>query len=367
MNVFNAVLLRLRELSYHTKVTFRVLLVYGIFLGSTYFVFPEISIISDNIKHLFIPRTGILNNVLLQRISPIEYKDDQQTSNRIISEHVFPHPYKYITTNSDFCSRGNSSTLGKLSLIILVFTSLENLLQRQTIRETWGSVAAISNNTGNVRVGFLLGTNFNLTLQAKIVEESLSHSDIIQEDFFDSYKNLTLKSVMLLKWATSFCPNVHFMLKTDDDMFINIPKLLETLENVPQKTNIMYGSLFPRSYPWRDLSSKWYVPKAQFKGVVYPPFLSGTGYVISGDVIPSLLNASYSIPFLVVEDVFITGLCAEKAGVRRVGIKGFSTLHRNPTGCSFKDAISGHHVTPNEMIKIWKELQGNIICASPNT
>jgi Galactosyltransferase len=37
-------------------------------------------------------------------------------------------------------------------------------------------------------------------LQENILEESLQHGDIIQEGFIDSYANLTVKSIMLLKW-----------------------------------------------------------------------------------------------------------------------------------------------------------------------
>jgi beta-1,3-galactosyltransferase 1 len=41
--------------------------------------------------------------------------------------------------------------------------------------------------------------------QESVVDESLKHGDIIQEDFLDSYANLTVKSLMLLKWFTQGC------------------------------------------------------------------------------------------------------------------------------------------------------------------
>ena len=37
--------------------------------------------------------------------------------------------------------------------------------------------------------------------------------------------NLTLKSVMGLKWSAIFCPQAKFVLKTDDDIFVNVPLL----------------------------------------------------------------------------------------------------------------------------------------------
>lgn len=65
---------------------------------------------------------------------------------------------------------------------------------------------------GNIKpeykVVFLLGlpTNDNdSTIQNKIVEESEKYGDVIQEGFIDSYNNLTLKSIMMLKWITNNC------------------------------------------------------------------------------------------------------------------------------------------------------------------
>lgn len=55
---------------------------------------------------------------------------------------------------------------------------------------------------------FLLGQSSsanNTELQSKIDDESVLHGDIIQESFIDSYNNLTLKSIMLLKWVVSNC------------------------------------------------------------------------------------------------------------------------------------------------------------------
>lgn len=42
-------------------------------------------------------------------------------------------------------------------------------------------------------------------LQLRIVNESEVYGDIIQENFIDSYNNLTLKTIMMLKWVTNNC------------------------------------------------------------------------------------------------------------------------------------------------------------------
>ena len=41
--------------------------------------------------------------------------------------------------------------------------------------------------------------------------------------------NLTIKSVMGLKWSAIFCPQARHVLKTDDDIFVNVPLLHKVL------------------------------------------------------------------------------------------------------------------------------------------
>lgn len=40
------------------------------------------------------------------------------------------------------------------------------------------------------------------------------------------YRNLILKFIFVLKWMSSFCGNVKYGLKVDDDVFVNIFNLI---------------------------------------------------------------------------------------------------------------------------------------------
>lgn len=74
--------------------------------------------------------------------------------------------------------------------------------------------------------------------QSNLSSESQTYGDILQESFVDSYANLTLKSVMLLKWFTRECDNIPYVLKTDDDMYINLKQLFQlTIGN--KKPNLL--------------------------------------------------------------------------------------------------------------------------------
>lgn len=57
------------------------------------------------------------------------------------------------------------------------------------------------------RTVFILGTTHQAKLQQKIYEESRTYQDILQENFHDSYNNLTIKSLMMLKWVNNNCAN----------------------------------------------------------------------------------------------------------------------------------------------------------------
>ena len=49
--------------------------------------------------------------------------------------------------------------------------------------------------------------------QDKLQEETTLHGDIVQEDFTDSYRNLTYKAIMAMKWVSTYCKHATFVLK----------------------------------------------------------------------------------------------------------------------------------------------------------
>ena len=91
-------------------------------------------------------------------------------------------------------------------LLVVVCSAVGNVDQRQTIRETWGKD---QEDMEDVKVVFMLGNSVNDSLQANIIREAQVHGDIVQESFLDTYANLTIKSLMLLKWFTASCKGIY--------------------------------------------------------------------------------------------------------------------------------------------------------------
>ena len=156
-------------------------------------------------------------------------------------------------------------------LLVIVCSAIANFEARYTIRHTW---AMDTETLRNVKVVFLVGQEVNNTQQELLKSESDQYGDIIQESFIDTYANLTVKSLMLLKWYTQNCDRTQYVMKTDDDMYINLPKLYEVVQ-ANKRPNLLTGSLICNAVPIKDPYNKWYVPTYMFSAKKYPNYLSG--------------------------------------------------------------------------------------------
>ncbi|CAM4758700.1 unnamed protein product [Rotaria magnacalcarata] len=116
-------------------------------------------------------------------------------------------------------------------------------------------------------------------MQAVKFENDL-YQDIVQEDFLDSYRNLTHKAVMALKWISTYCSQASYILKTDDDMIVNTFMLLKHLKFRDSYQMKQNNSIFCRVYEsmdvFRDKNIKWYLSEKEYPPKKFPPFCSGS-------------------------------------------------------------------------------------------
>lgn len=137
-----------------------------------------------------------------------------------------------------------------LQVFIVVISAPGYFKKRHIVRQTWGRHLDIS----KARVGFLVGKTKNRKIQSKIEEESHAYGDIIQVDIKDAYKSLPLKTVAYLSWVNKFCQKVPFILKIDDDVFINVYNLATILHSLPPNKPAIYGGYNPTEFANRDKS-----------------------------------------------------------------------------------------------------------------
>ena len=254
------------------------------------------------------------------------------------------HVIRYVTRETDTCN-------GDVFLLVAVTSSLHNDRQRAAVRKTWGSVSG----KRNVKVVFFVGSSSDVTERRRLDEESATHRDIVQTDIVDSYANLTYKSLAILKWADTFCKRARYVMKTDDDMFINIPLLLDDLQS-SELTRFVMGDIIAGAQPMREPDSKWYTPISAYAGKMYPSYISGTAYVISGDLVHDLYVAANATELFWLEDVFITGMAVMRTNANHVSNGKFGYRRRPMRACLFKIVITAHEVTPEELIRVWQEM-----------
>ena len=263
---------------------------------------------------------------------------------------VNPFPYVLVTSPRTACPDG-------IILVIVVHSHPSYRDRRDAIRHTWGRYGNRQQGAPpSTRLVFALGIDAKVRSDA-VRAESVVYDDIIQGDFFDAYENMTLKSLFGLKWVSEQCARVPYMLKSDDDTFISIPYLIEILQR-KRPTRSILGPCNSRSAVHRE--GKWAISKELFPFNQYPVYMSGSGYVITVDIVRELYETSAYVTPLFIDDVYVTGILAKIIGVKHVVRKGFAFWSdRKPRACDFvtRRKISGTKVTPNLMYILWKEMR----------
>lgn len=297
-----------------------------------------------------------------------QFELDQRSyfSRRIHKVNVFDH--KVVKSAAEACNKDTY-------MVVLVHSLHSYRDRRDAIRSTWGEAAR--NGTWplhgslagpiNVRVVFIFGQHTDARLEASLEQESQISGDIVQGDFIESYTNMTLKSLLGLKWVLEFCPSVRYLFKCDDDMFVNVAAILNLLRTSPMTWSIM-GPLNRGSKVYRR--GKWGLTKKQYPFYYYPPYESGSGYAISADLIHPLLETSDYVPWIFIDDVYITGILGKILGVGHVTQSGFAYwTSKSPSACEIANStvLTGTRVSPKLQLEIWKELVAGIPCLKNST
>ena len=286
------------------------------------------------------------------------------TKRKVLTRTMYPivltKPYKI--NNEGICRN-----VTKLSCIVIVHTSPRHFNRRNIMRETWLNSSYY--NPESIRVVFLLGEVSDISLQMKIERENSVFKDIVQGHFIDSYHNLTNKGVMGLKWITEYCQNAEFIVKTDDDFFLNFFKVFSEMSQIKNRKRYLVCNRIDAgtSGIQREIYDGWYVHKDEFKRMIYYPYNSCSGLVvfISRDLVPLLYKAAFISPFFWVDDYYLFGILPAKInGVIHQTIEmnitldytqGLECYERFGTQCPF--VISA--IIPdndNAIFKLWEAI-----------
>ena len=139
-----------------------------------------------------------LNNTKFFAFTP----DIHNTRN--VSRLIQPDQNTFLVEPKTMCRRKieKESETNKTLLLIMVCSAVQNSKKRKLIRETW---AKDTNWFHDVKVIFMLGNTPDPLLQNSIFQEAVDYQDIVQSSHIDTYADLAIKSLMLLKWFLLSC------------------------------------------------------------------------------------------------------------------------------------------------------------------
>ncbi|XP_015227069.1 PREDICTED: beta-1,3-galactosyltransferase 1-like [Cyprinodon variegatus] len=265
----------------------------------------------------------------------------------------YPYEYHFTINEPQKCEQEKSF------VVLMVPVAPHNRAHRDVIRSTWGSEKMIDGKA--VTLFFLLGKQTESDAEQvhqQLVQESKDHHDLIQSDFVDCYKNLTIKTMVMLEWLNSFCSSAAYTMKIDSDIFLNVPNLVTMLQNAP-RTNYMTGLVVYEAQVLRDPSSKWYVPMSILSDPVYPPYALGLGYILSLDLTKKLVEASQYVKAFYIEDAYL-GLCMYHLGIRPVDPPNEFSFHVFPliyNRCDYSKVIATTVHGYEDRVSIWRDIK----------
>ena len=231
-----------------------------------------------------------------------------------------------------------------ITLLALIKSHPKHAGRRNLVRTTWGRYDQ-AQNSYDFRRFFLVGTAGGKELQTVIAEEEEEFGDIVTGNFEDTFYNLSEKAEVGFEWSYKHC-SFEYLLETDDDVFINIPLILEKIrDQVFPKTDAYVGNVKLNSQVVRNekgMYEKYSVSFEEYAGSRYQPYCSGGAYIFSSDVIEKILPFVRQNPFSI-DDVYI-GMLVYNAGVKATSHEGFRLYDSDTTGeCEYTPNLIAYH------------------------
>ncbi|XP_078484120.1 beta-1,3-galactosyltransferase 1-like [Ciona intestinalis] len=238
-----------------------------------------------------------------------------------VKEMKSPHQFSRITlqniTSAEAAISPTTSLCKKTPIyfMILIFSEESKAPLRDVIRKTWCKQNKNPSKSVPACV-FVVGKSKSdeNNFAKAVTAESKKFGDIMLMPFLDDVRNSSLKLITAFKWIRTNCPNVNYVMRTQDDVIVNTNKLMSTVLTSAPATRFVTGKCLDATPAIRNAYSKFYVPEDLYPHAKYPPVCSNMGYIMSGDVIEILYAESFKHMTIPLDDVFI-GVMLEAAKI----------------------------------------------------
>ena len=268
-----------------------------------------------------------------------DLKLNNQTSILVSSSNlVYKSPSPEILFENIDRLKTNSS---RFKLVVLVSTHALHTGRRKLIRYYWGNHSRWT-TPFQWKVIFVTGF-FSSFQKIQLHAEADTYKDTLIESVEEDFYTLSFKVMLGLKWVQANL-KYDFLLKCDDDVFVNIDRLMRLLLTTRDQ---YFGQKMEFQPVERE--GRYGVSVEEHPSPIYDPFCSGGGFVLSH------LTVSRMIPFfnwvnpLKIDDAYI-GKIVTKAGIKAIHYGGFSMYN---FGCLFeKHLIVSHPVKEERCMKL---------------
>lgn len=287
------------------------------------------------------------------------------TSNKATIKNVINHRYQEnetqttstieIVSDARFGS-GPSSFL----VLILIHSSIEQIIRRNTIRQTWLSRIML----GNISCAywFIIGGKL-ATDDSKnsLQKEQDRYGDLmILWNVRNDYVELTLRSLhSMLHISARY--NFSYLLKTDEDVFINTPIILSEILSLYPRQRIYWGRFSCHNPPieegrWEERGWHWCD--------VYHPYAYGGMYILSQDVIQLIIENANSLQHYSCEDVSL-GMWLAPYNLHRINDGRIFVQHSARCSRGYIAIHIPHRLSHKLMMKYFDNLKRKgVICSS---
>lgn len=181
-------------------------------------------------RPIFLTKPPLLYQVK-QKI-PADSRQRYQQRNKPLPQPETPQIMSHIQTKYTIQHVGICTD--NTEIIFWIHTAPDHVRKRLTLRLTWGNTKTnlIKANTAMVFFLGLIKPDGTSKKKQKMLEyESELYGDIIQEDYIDSYRNMSYKAISGARWVTNHCPQAKLVIKADDDALIDLPCLIHEVKN----------------------------------------------------------------------------------------------------------------------------------------
>jgi len=179
-----------------------------------------------------------------------------------------------------------------IGVAVCVMSRRSGQVLRAAIRQTWASRIV-----GFATLRFFVGAATGGGSGGEVAPVEDAHlGDVVELPTAEAYMAVTLKAFAMLDWAHRSFPNLRFLVRADDDVYLRPGPLFSQLERRPP-VMYLWGNFDHGSNPVRDPRHPHYNSQEQFPerrhplfGDIFPPYARGHLWVMSADLLAMVVD-----------------------------------------------------------------------------